>query len=139
MKPIEAFKDIKEISNDYLSFVYDYGYYLSLSKYDADSNTLRFFLTGSNKKLVKFKDLKLDIIPFYEYLLSNYNIGYPTKEGRLAGRVRYSTLQIKDTLDPKIPTDLYHLDRRELLDEDLEDLDDKYLSCISFYKFIIKK
>ena len=78
-------------------------------------------------------DLKWDLIPFYEYLLTNYNLGFETRilENK---KIRYSALQLlKSDLSNKYMPILVNLDKKDLINKDLSEYDEYYLSCISFY------
>lgn len=132
MRVYDIYNDINLASNDYLSFVYDYGYYLKISNYDQDEKYLRFFIS-SGSKLKTFGELKLDIIPFYEYLLSNYNLGIKGRFSKNPEDVRYVSLQLTTEGKKFYNPTLIKLDRRDLVDKDLSEYDDHYLSCISFY------
>lgn len=123
-----------EDSNEYLSYVYDHGYFLKFEKKirtifdESDRDSFVFYLTSGSKK-VKFGELKYDIIPFYEYLLRNYNIGVFIKT--VSGDVceRFSTLQFYNSNGTR---DVIKLQKMELLNDN-DIYDDKLLACISFY------
>lgn len=135
MSSKEVYDSIADVSNDYLSFVFDHGYYMNPSyvrKNGEPDFGFRFFITsGGNYK--KFKDLKWDLIPFYEYLLTNYNIGFETRilDNK---KIRYSALQLlKSDLSNNYMPILVNLDKKDLINKDLSEYDEYYLSCISFY------
>lgn len=128
----KVFNDISLVSNDYLSFVYDYGYHIKLSSIDKDRRNLRFFISSGNSKKT-FGDLKWDLIPFYEYLLNNYSVGVEGVFSKDPTETRYSTLQLTKGDEPFYNPALVKLGKRDLLNKDLSEYDDCFLGCISFY------
>ena len=134
MSSKEVYDSIVDVSNDYLSFVFDHGYYMNPSYYRKNGEPdfgFRFFITSDNYK--KFKDLKWDLIPFYEYLLTNYNVGFDAKMLYNKG-IRYSTLQLnRSPYNNRYMPILVNLDKKDLINKDLSEYDEYYLSCISFY------
>ncbi len=118
--------DLEEFVKDYLPYLFDNECKIRMVPYGSG-----FRMMISINSNILLGDLIYDIIPFYQILIDKYDIGVVSEMGNNIGEVRYASLQLAKT--PNESVELVKLGKTDLIEKDISEYLDKYLSVISFY------